>query len=270
MRKLRLTEAEDLVTGKEYVKRLRRQYERLQPTPEWASYPTRRAAKRRKTGGKDTDRSDDGSGASADEMDTDTEEDMSQQPLARLLQNVGSLSTRDEQTKSKSKRKLRQEVLDIQRLKDVGGNQPVSNESSRMCKVITNHCHDNLVHNRLINFPSPLSPDSLIRPCLDPLPPPRLPAIHLPKPPHHISPRPTHTPSHQRIPPTPWKPHLLRRPPSLLPRLGSRHRQNCQSQRHSGPQRRAKIHGAVQTLTVRSMDGSDRKYQEGRRYYHHP
>lgn len=125
MRKLRLTEAEDLVTGKEYVKRLRRQFERLQPTPEWANYPANRAAKRRKTGGNDSDRSDE-SGVSADEMDTDTEEDLSQQPLARLLQNVGNLSIRDEQATSKSKRKLRQEVLDIQRLKDVGRNQPVS------------------------------------------------------------------------------------------------------------------------------------------------
>ncbi|EFW22062.1 hypothetical protein D8B26_002154 [Coccidioides posadasii str. Silveira] len=128
MRKLRLTEAEDLVSGKEYAKRLRRQFERLQPTPEWASKATSRAAKRRKTGD-DSDRSGDGSGASADEMDTDVEEDMSQQPLARLLQNVGSLSRRDEQTKSNTRRKLRQEVLEIQRLKDVPGNQPSTIDS---------------------------------------------------------------------------------------------------------------------------------------------
>ncbi|WEW57970.1 U3 snoRNP protein [Emydomyces testavorans] len=129
MRKLRLTEAEDLVTGKEYVNRLRRQFERLQPTPEWANPAVSRAAKRRKTRGDDSGRSEDESGASASEMDTDAEEDMLQQPLARLLQNVGNLSQRDDQIKSKGKRKLRQEVLDIQRLKDVGGNQPSTIDS---------------------------------------------------------------------------------------------------------------------------------------------
>ncbi|EEP76098.1 conserved hypothetical protein [Uncinocarpus reesii 1704] len=125
MRKLRLTEAEDVVTGKEYIRRLRRQFERLQPAPEWANPIATRAAKRRKMG----DRSEDESVASGDEMVTDSEDDMEQQPLARLLQNIGSLSRQDDLAESKGKRKLRQEVLDIQRLKDVGGNQPSTIDS---------------------------------------------------------------------------------------------------------------------------------------------
>lgn len=122
-RKLRVAEAEDIVNGTEYIRRLRKQFELLQPTPEWATAVTDgRSAKRRKTGTVDSDEEL----GSADGMDTDGEEEMALQPLARLLQNTGNLTRGDEQTKTGGKRKLRQEVLDIQRLKDVGGNQPVS------------------------------------------------------------------------------------------------------------------------------------------------
>jgi U3 small nucleolar RNA-associated protein 18 len=48
------------------------------------------------------------------------------QPLAKLLQNASDLTRIEDNAKSGSKRKLRQEVLDIQRLKDVGKTQPVS------------------------------------------------------------------------------------------------------------------------------------------------
>jgi U3 small nucleolar RNA-associated protein 18 len=61
-------------------------------------------------------------------METDGEE-MSSQPLARLLQNTGDLIRQDDMAKRPAKRTLRQQVIDIQRLKDVGESQPVSHVS---------------------------------------------------------------------------------------------------------------------------------------------
>jgi U3 small nucleolar RNA-associated protein 18 len=56
---------------------------------------------------------------SSNDMDVD-EEDLSTLPLARLLQNAGSLT----RTSAGGKRKLRPEVLDIQRTKDIPITQP--------------------------------------------------------------------------------------------------------------------------------------------------
>lgn len=123
LRKLRTTEDEDVINGKDYVRRLRKQFQRLHPTPDWANPEL--AAKRRKVD------SDDSDADSAEEMDSDEEEQLSMQPLAKLLQNASDL-TRVEDNRTAGKRKLRQEVLDIQRLKDVGKTQPVrerTNES---------------------------------------------------------------------------------------------------------------------------------------------
>lgn len=123
LRKLRNTEAEDLVSGKEYIRRLRIQFERLHPTPDWA-VPERNTKRRKTIGNGDEDESDVPSGV--DDMDTSDEEtELTMQPLAKLLQNAGDLVMNEENTKG-GKKKLRQEVIDIQRLKDVGTNQPVS------------------------------------------------------------------------------------------------------------------------------------------------
>ncbi|PGH19048.1 hypothetical protein AJ79_00082 [Helicocarpus griseus UAMH5409] len=134
LRKLRLTEADDVVSGAEYIRRLRRQFERLHPAPEWASAASGsggRSAKRRKTGAGLSD--DEASGSESDvegeQMDTEGEEEMALQPLARLLQNAGNLTRGEEKGKTGGKRKLRQEVLDIQRLKDVGRGQPSTIDS---------------------------------------------------------------------------------------------------------------------------------------------
>jgi U3 small nucleolar RNA-associated protein 18 len=87
--------------------------------PEWANPEL--AARRRKT---DSDDSDAGSGV---EMDTDDEEEekLSMQPLAKLLRNASDLTRIEDNIHAGGKRKLRQEVIDIQRLKDVGKTQPV-------------------------------------------------------------------------------------------------------------------------------------------------
>ncbi|KAL1961835.1 hypothetical protein VTN77DRAFT_1004 [Rasamsonia byssochlamydoides] len=125
LRKLRVTESEDLISGKEYIRRLRRQYLRLHPTPEWAN-PERNVKRRKRAGSMGSIDSDEVS--SVDEMDTDDESEMSTQPLAKLLQGASDL-LKLERNKTGEKRRLRQEVIEIQRLKDVGGNQPSSIDS---------------------------------------------------------------------------------------------------------------------------------------------
>ncbi|BCR92374.1 WD40 repeat domain-containing protein [Aspergillus chevalieri] len=118
LRKLRNTEADDVINGKEYVRRLRRHFQQLNPVPDWANPEVNQAK-------------DKGSDHSDNEMDTDDEEEqVSTQPLAKLLQNATDLTRGvEENTGSGGKRKLRQEVVDIQRLKDVGKDQPSSIDS---------------------------------------------------------------------------------------------------------------------------------------------
>ncbi|TVY54643.1 putative U3 small nucleolar RNA-associated protein 18 [Lachnellula cervina] len=110
LRKLRVNEGEDIVSGREYTKRLRRQFERLNPVPEWA-LPSARPAKRRRRSSAASD-----SSISSNEMDVD-DSDLSTLPLARLLQDAGSL-TRTPVSSTKQP-KLRPEVLDIQRSRDI-------------------------------------------------------------------------------------------------------------------------------------------------------
>jgi U3 small nucleolar RNA-associated protein 18 len=117
LRKLRDSLDEDVVSGREYIERLRRQYERLHPTPEWVTH----ARKKRKLS----------NGTQAnDDSDSDVSMDDSPsirpvQPLSELLRSAGSLTRTTSQTGGKH-RPLRPEVIDIQRTKDV----VVSNQSS--------------------------------------------------------------------------------------------------------------------------------------------
>ncbi|KAG8532597.1 uncharacterized protein KY384_002474 [Bacidia gigantensis] len=117
LRKLRVTEAEDLVNGKEYTKRLRQQFERLYPPPEWAN-PSARKQKRRKSNA-----SDGFEQSPADDMSIDSD-DLSAQPLDKLLQSTAPL-TQQSFTIPGGRRKLRPEKIDVHRLKDIGGTQPV-------------------------------------------------------------------------------------------------------------------------------------------------
>lgn len=117
LRKLRETEEDDMVNGKEYVRRLRRQYQRLYPTPEWATHATDKSKrKRRRTmeGGESEE--------SASDMDMG-EDDLSTQPLARLLKDADILSKSSRNPAKR--RKLQPGTLDIQRLKDVSNAGPV-------------------------------------------------------------------------------------------------------------------------------------------------
>lgn len=128
LRKLRVADSEDVINGTEYVRRLRRQYQRLHPTPEWANPEL--AAKRRKINSDDSDADSD------QEMESDEEdEQLSMQPLAKLLQKSTNLTRIEDNARSGGKRKLRQEVIDIQRLKDVGKAQPVRSSQMRKCEL---------------------------------------------------------------------------------------------------------------------------------------
>jgi U3 small nucleolar RNA-associated protein 18 len=118
LRKLRETADDDMVDGNEYMRRLRIQYERLYPTPEWAIAATGKAKRKRRHTLEDGD-SDEGS---ASDMDVD-EEDLSTLPLARLLQDADILS-RTSRGPAK-RRKLQAGTVDIQRLKDVSRQGPV-------------------------------------------------------------------------------------------------------------------------------------------------
>lgn len=125
LRKLRVAETEDVINGKEYTKRLRRQFERLHPVPDWAnpSAAVRSASKKRRRQSNGDASSED---ASADDMSIDSD-NLSVQPLAKLLKS--STEFLRAPASSSTRRKLRPEVIDIQRTKDVGLAQPVSPSS---------------------------------------------------------------------------------------------------------------------------------------------
>jgi U3 small nucleolar RNA-associated protein 18 len=109
LRKLRDTEADDIISGREYIQRLRRQYEILHPTPAWVEY----ARKRRKTA------KSNGSDYSDSDISID-DGSSTVQPLASLLHSGGLLVNIKSQSSTR-RRKLRPEVIDIQRTKDVAG-----------------------------------------------------------------------------------------------------------------------------------------------------
>ncbi|RKF59318.1 putative U3 small nucleolar RNA-associated protein 18 [Golovinomyces cichoracearum] len=111
LKKLRLNEDEDIINGQEYIRRLQRQYERLNPVPPWAQEP-HRAFKRRRRSSTMTD-----SSASSSE---DDDPQSSVQPIANILQKAGSLTILPTSTK---RPKLRPEVLDIQQTRPIPSTQ---------------------------------------------------------------------------------------------------------------------------------------------------
>lgn len=108
LRKLRETEAEDLVSGAEYARRLRQQFLRLNPAPTWAQQADGRPSKRRR-------RSSAASKSSSNDSDSDSDDDTSAQPLEKFLRDVNQLAGLG----GPQKRKLRPEVIDIQRTRDI-------------------------------------------------------------------------------------------------------------------------------------------------------
>ncbi len=113
LRKLRNSEAEDLVSGTEYARRLRQQYLRLYPAPEWANAAGPGSKRRRR-------RSSAGSASSASDMDlsnSDDETTSSPAPLDTFLRSASSFL--QDTTTPQKRRKLRPETLDIQRTRDI-------------------------------------------------------------------------------------------------------------------------------------------------------
>lgn len=106
LRKLRIEEGEDVVSGTEYAARLRRQYLTLNPLPKWAKEAQSHPAKRRR---RSSDASDSSSGAGGSD-----DEDVSAQPLDEFLRDSAQMSRLGSKTK-----KLKPEVIDIQRTRDI-------------------------------------------------------------------------------------------------------------------------------------------------------
>jgi U3 small nucleolar RNA-associated protein 18 len=134
LRKLRETADDDMVNGREYARRLRKQYERLYPTPDWATYATGKANKKRRRTMEDDESGDE----SASDMDVD-DDDLSTQPLARLLKDADILSRTSRS--SVKRRKLQAGTIDIQRLKDVAKAGPVSDTSPIPGLVLANNLY---------------------------------------------------------------------------------------------------------------------------------
>ncbi|CAL8579120.1 U3 snoRNP protein [Xanthoria parietina] len=120
LRNLRAYEDEDLVNGRQYTKRLRRQFELLNHVPLWVvqSRAKKSPVDNRSQNTKLLPDSDSSEG----EMLVDADE-LSAPPLARILQQPGALLSSGTDI-SGGKRKLRPEVIDIQRTKDIGIAQP--------------------------------------------------------------------------------------------------------------------------------------------------
>ncbi|KAI0078522.1 WD40 repeat-like protein [Panus rudis PR-1116 ss-1] len=115
LRKLRDAPDDDVVSGRDYERRLRRQYEKINPTPEWAAQARKKLhpkeKRRRSTASSDTD---------ADEDDVD---------VSALLTSTGGILSR-------SRRKtLPKGTLSIERLRDAN----ISARSEGAVKVVQFH-----------------------------------------------------------------------------------------------------------------------------------
>ncbi|KAI0818380.1 Indigoidine synthase A like protein-domain-containing protein [Xylaria sp. FL0064] len=110
LRKLRTSEADDVISGTEYTLRLRQQYLRLNPLPEWARKAEEPPKKRRRRSSAASD-----SSRESDEALDDGDIHADALPLDRLLRDSGALNG----STSARKRTLRPEVIDIQRSRDI-------------------------------------------------------------------------------------------------------------------------------------------------------
>jgi U3 small nucleolar RNA-associated protein 18 len=89
-RKLRTVEDEDVVSGTEYARRLRQQYLRLYPVPDWAQEGRAKNSRRRRSSGSHNNSdSDSSSGSDADEEASQLESAL---PLEKFLRDVGSFN----------------------------------------------------------------------------------------------------------------------------------------------------------------------------------
>jgi U3 small nucleolar RNA-associated protein 18 len=111
LRKLRISEREDVVSGTEYTRRLRQQYLRLYPHPPWAQEAEGRLLNTKRRWRSSASSLTSTSGESEDEEEFDT----TALPLDRFLRDANSFNGDD----SRKRRKLRPETIDIQRTRDI-------------------------------------------------------------------------------------------------------------------------------------------------------
>ncbi|KAJ0388392.1 hypothetical protein COL922a_000195 [Colletotrichum nupharicola] len=109
LRKLRISEGEDVVSGAEYSRRLRQQFLRLNPLPKWAQESEERPSKRRRR----SSAAASDSSISSDEEGSD--DDLSAAPLEKFLRDVHRLAGKD----SNGRTRLRPETIDIQRTREI-------------------------------------------------------------------------------------------------------------------------------------------------------
>ncbi|KAI0863269.1 Indigoidine synthase A like protein-domain-containing protein [Xylaria cubensis] len=110
LRKLRTSEADDVINGVEYTLRLRQQYLRLNPLPEWAKRAEEPPRKRRRRSSAASD-----SSVGSDEAEEGEDINADSLPLDRLLRDASAVNSA---TSGRAKR-LRPEVIDIQRSRDI-------------------------------------------------------------------------------------------------------------------------------------------------------
>lgn len=124
LRKLRVTEAEDVISGTEYSRRLRQQFERLNPPPAWARQADGRpAAKRRRRSSAAASSGSSGAQSGNDsDSDSDADADASAQPLEAFLRDVNQLAALGgggASEGSRRPRRLRPGTIDIQRTREI-------------------------------------------------------------------------------------------------------------------------------------------------------
>lgn len=111
LRKLRDAPAEDTIGGREYERRLRRQYEQINPTPEWASKARRKLHPKRR-------RSTSGSEPEPEDEDEDEVEDT----IPDLLASTGGISS------GKKPKVLTPGIISVDRLRDANQAAPAEGE----------------------------------------------------------------------------------------------------------------------------------------------
>ena len=131
LRKLRLTETEDLINGNEYTKRLRQQFQRLHPTPKWAKQLSYRASRRKerrcRSGSSSNSGASESDAASDDSQMSISSSTTSTRPLTSFLHSTSGLlhsSSPSSNRHPANKRKLLPSSISVHRLKDIGATQP--------------------------------------------------------------------------------------------------------------------------------------------------
>ncbi|KAI8092998.1 WD40-repeat-containing domain protein [Halteromyces radiatus] len=115
LRKLRKNEEEDVISGKEYERRLRTQFNKMYPPPEWAQLPSEKKLQSKKRKGMESDSEDDYSMDEGSKLDEEERLDL-------LKSTLGILETR------KSSTILSPDHVSIVRMKDANIMAPSSKQ----------------------------------------------------------------------------------------------------------------------------------------------